>query len=112
MSRKNVNFEYYRKSVYYDHDLPDCPYGSCGYSINDNGEYILTSYITNVCGYNPKENKIWCIGTFSATTRKHIGAFAKLINSRFGTHFTYYDFKRAAIEYENDTTEDIPIYIN
>lgn len=37
--------------------------------------------------------KIECSGTYSQTTRKHIGCFAKEINDLFNIDLTYYDFK-------------------
>ena len=93
MKRKNVVIGYSVQSVFYDNVLPTCPNGSCGYSISEDGTYILISYVTNVCGYNPNTGEIYCNGTYSATTRKHIGLFAKFLNSLFGTNLSYYTFK-------------------
>lgn len=52
----------------------------------------LISYNTNVCGlyYNDDGDFVECSGTYSATTRKHIGWFAK---EYCPARFSYYTFK-------------------
>ena len=75
MYTKKIVDGYYYKTVTYDKRLAFCPYGSCGVVFNDNGVHLI-SYTTLVCSI---DNDGWlsCTGTYSATTRKHIGAFLK-----------------------------------
>lgn len=86
MYRKQIVDGYFVKTVTYDERLEFCPNGSCGKDYTDNGDVILMSYTTPVAGVD-HTGYAWCTGTYSATTRKHIGAFAK----EFG--LTYHDFK-------------------
>ena len=95
MKRKNIVLGYSVVSMAYDNVLPTCPNGSCGYSVGEDGTYMLTSYATNVCSYNPETGELYCTGTYSQTTRKHIGLFAKFLNSLFNTDLSYYTFKSA-----------------
>lgn len=54
---------------------------------------ILQSYNTLVAAFDFKANKPYCNGLYSMTTRKHIGAFAKELNSHATVNLTYYSFK-------------------
>ena len=79
------------KEVYVDKLMPDHESSSCG--INErNGNHVLISYTTTVCGMD-MEGWCWCNGTYSATTRKHIGWFAKYL-SNHGAAVSYQTFKR------------------
>lgn len=92
MYTKKVLDGYYYKTVSYDKKLAYCPYGSCGVVFNDNGVHLV-SYTTLVCSID-KMGFLTCTGTYSATTRKHIGAFLK----EYAPKFCYHDAKKA---YEN-----------
>lgn len=76
MYTKTVIDGYYKKTVTYDARLEYCPYGSAGVVFPDGGGVVLVSYTTPVCGIDAN-GMAWCRGTYSATTRKHIGAFCK-----------------------------------
>jgi len=97
--RKNIVVGEYRFKVseYYDKAMPNHESAQCGLMFNSN-IIMLKSYSTIVATYNTTDNSICCAGTYSATTRKHIGYFAHYINERYGTKFTYQDFKTAAGE--------------
>lgn len=75
----------------YGRSLEHMPHAQAGIThVDRDGESydLLISYTTPVAWVN---NDGWygCNGTYSVTTRKHIGAFAK----EYG--LTYYDFKTA-----------------
>lgn len=72
------------------------PSAQCYVMYPEEDVYGLVSYNTFVAMYNHGE--ITCSGTYSATTRKHIGWFAKFLNEQYGTDYTYYSFKKAAGE--------------
>ena len=92
MYTKKIIDGYFEKTVCYDKNLAYCPYGSAGVIID--GENIhLISYTTRVCTIDA-EGFLSCTGTYSATTRKHIGAFLK----EYAKNLCYYDAKNA---YEN-----------
>ena len=64
---------------------------------------ILQSYSTLVCAIDFNSNTIYCNGTYSQTTRKHIGSFARQFSGHTGFNsLSYYDFKEAV-----DVTEGI-----
>ena len=86
MYKKQIVDGYFIKTVTYDERLEFCPYGSCGKVYTADGDVVLVSYTTSVAGVD-HNGFAWCNGTYSATTRKHIGAFAK----EYG--LTYQDFK-------------------
>lgn len=83
MYTKIVNDGYYRKPVTYDERLKYCPYGSAGVMFGADGSISLYSYTTRIITI---DNDGWmdCTGTYSATTRKHIGAFLKEYGNGFG----------------------------
>lgn len=69
--------------------LKYCPYGQAYSVIDENGAISLVSYSTTVIVIDPM-GWLTCSGTYSQTTRKHIGAFMKEY-----TTFTYYTAKDA-----------------
>ena len=69
-------YDYGYKCVYYDKALRDMPYASAGVSFRKNGDIVLISYTTDVCIID-KDGWLTCTGTYSQTTRKHIGAFMR-----------------------------------
>ena len=69
--------------------LKYCPYGQCHAIIDENGAIALVSYRTTVIVIDPM-GWLTCFGTYSATTRKHIGAFMKEY-----TNFSYHTAKDA-----------------
>lgn len=93
MYTKKIIYGYYKKTVTYDDRLKYCPYGSCGVVFNEYGTHLI-SYTTLVCSID-KAGFLTCTGTYSATTRKHIGAFLK----EYAPKLCYYDAKKA---YENN----------
>ena len=76
------------------------PYAQAGIIIHDDGRKDLISYSTLVCTVD-KDGWLTCTGTYSQTTRKHIGSFMHEV----APNFSYYTAKRC---YEND--EAINIY--
>lgn len=90
-SKKIVN-GYYTTTAHYSKRLEYCPNGSAG--VNEyNGNIHLISYTTRVISIDT-DGWLECTGTYSATTRKHIGAFLK----EYAPNLNYHDAKRAAIE--------------
>jgi hypothetical protein len=105
MYKKVVNFGYFRRTVSYDKNLKYCPYGSCGVNVYSDGRIDLISYTTRVITITP-DRYIYCTGTYSNTTAKHINAFLK----EYAPSFTYYDMKKSArekIAFNLDTREVI-----
>lgn len=91
-SKKVVN-GYYTTTAHYTRNLKYCPYGSCGVNDYNDGCLHLVSYTTRVISIDA-DGWLDCSGTYSATTRKHIGAFLK----EYAPNLNYHDAKRAAIE--------------
>ena len=80
--------------------LKAMPYAQAHIEIYDDTAYLF-SYYTLVATVREKDGEKWikCYGLYSATTRKHISAFAK----EYG--LTYQDFKLSAGEpYEVNTS--------
>ena len=74
------------------------PYAQAHVVINDDGDISLYSYVTLVCELS-NDGWLTCSGTYSQTTRKHIGAFMReYVEYPNGSHGSYYDAKRC---YEN-----------
>ena len=67
---------YVTRNVYRDRPLKYCRYGSCGVLETEN-DIFLQSYTTIVLRLNKKSGWLYCTGTYSATTRKHIGLWLK-----------------------------------
>lgn len=55
--------------------LIDHPYAQATVICDDNGNKRLISYTTEVAGI--KDNKAYCNGLYSNTTRRHISEFAR-----------------------------------
>ena len=68
------------------------PYAQAKVTYYDCGAVELTSYVTCVC-YISEDGWLDCTGTYSQTTRKHIGAWCKEINRRLGCNIDYYTCK-------------------
>lgn len=81
----------YASRLVCDRRLAYCPNGSAGVNFTRDGSVILRSYETNVCQIDAA-GWLTCTGTYSATTRKHIGAFLR----EYGRRATYQDAKKAA----------------
>lgn len=64
------------------------PSAQAGVIIDDNGIHLI-SYTTLVCTIN-KNGYLSCTGTYSQTTRRHIGSFLK----EYAPNLCYYDAKR------------------
>lgn len=84
--------------VFVDKRLSLMPYAQAGI-IKDEKGITLVSYSTKVCTID-NDGWLTCTGTYSATTRKHIGAFMK----ECGNGFNYYDAKYC---YENNSALNI-----
>ena len=56
--------------------LSRMPYAQAHVEIDDNGNIYLFSYVTLVCTITA-DKWLTCTGLYSATTRKHIGAFMR-----------------------------------
>ena len=71
--------------------LARMPYAQAHVEIDDNGNIHLFSYLTLVIELTA-DGWLTCTGTYSATTRKHIGAFmreyVKWPNGEYGDYFT------------------------
>ena len=72
---------------YVNKRLDKMPSAQAGIIFNAGGTHLI-SYTTLVCTITP-EGWLSCTGTYSATTRKHIGAFMR----EFAPHMSYYDAK-------------------
>ena len=82
---------YRQKTVHVDKRLKYCPHGSCGVVISQDGSVHLISYETRVNSIDAS-GKLDCSGTYSATTRKHLGAFLK----EYAPNLNYYSAKSIA----------------
>ena len=81
------------KKVWVDSRLDRMPYASAGIVRRADGVHLI-SYQTLVVSIDP-EGWMSCTGTYSQTTRKHIGAFLREV----APSMSYQDAKRC---YEND----------
>lgn len=68
--------------------LKSMPYANAHIEIIDGKQYLF-SYVTLVATYREDDEGVWisCSGLYSATTRKHISAFAR------ENGLTYADYK-------------------
>ena len=82
----------YDRAVNVAKKLDRMPYAQAGIIYYDNGDPALISYETKVCEI--VEGWLHCYGTFSATTRKHIGAFLREV----APSVTYHDAKRCYMD--------------
>ena len=78
----------YERIVNVDKRLSAMPYAQAGVIFGKNGEVSLISYSTLVCTIDA-DGWLTCTGTYSQTTRKHIGAFMR----EYGHGLNYYDAK-------------------
>lgn len=92
MYTKKVVNGYYYTTAHYTRNLKYCPYGSCGVNAYGDGCIHLVSYTTRVISIDA-DGWLDCSGTYSATTRKHIGAFLK----EYAPNISYQDAKAAFI---------------
>lgn len=73
--------------------LSAMPYAQAHVEIDDEGNTYLYSYVTLVCELTA-DGWLTCTGTYSATTRKHIGAFMReYITYPNGENGSYYTAK-------------------
>lgn len=73
--------------------LSRMPYAQAHVEIDDNGNTYLFSYVTLVCELT-KDGWLTCTGTYSQTTRKHIGAFMReYVSYPNGERGSYYEAK-------------------
>ena len=54
---------------------------------------VLQSYNTLVAAYDFENNIVYCNGTYSRTTIRHIGNFARELNAHALVNLDYYSFK-------------------
>lgn len=94
ITRQGDDYVYdWHESGYYDViDMPEHQYASC-FIIHDCGLIVLMSYSTNVACFDTETGNIWCPDTYSRTTAKHLGWFAKYLNKKYNLNISYYDFK-------------------
>lgn len=57
--------------------LTDHASANCRVRVYDNGDLVLQSYATDVIYYQQATGRVFCTGTYSQTTRKHIGWFLR-----------------------------------
>jgi len=75
--------------------LSAMPYAQAHVEIDDNGNTYLFSYVTMVVKITA-DGWMSCTGTYSQTTRKHIGAFMReYVEWPNGERANYYDAKNA-----------------
>lgn len=91
---------YFRKNKvqFVDKRLSLMPSAQAGVIFDNHGTHLI-SYTTLVCTIDP-EGWLSCTGTYSQTTRRHIGQFLK----EYAPSMTYYDAKRC---YENSCMVNI-----
>ena len=89
-------------------------YANCRVSVYREGGRVtgvsLWSYSTDVCGFYLDETEdewhIYCTGTYSQTTRKQIGCFARELCYAYAPcEMSYYDFKSI---YESNIDSTLP----
>lgn len=79
--------------------LARMPYAQAHVEIDDDENVYLFSYVTLVCKLTC-DGWLSCTGTYSQTTRKHIGAFMReYVTYPCGDSGSYYEAKRC---YENN----------
>ena len=89
MYNKTIVDGYFYRTMHYHKRLAFCPFGSAGVNTYD-GNIHLISYSTRVISID-NEGWLECTGTYSATTRKHIGAFLR----EYAPSLCYQDAKAA-----------------
>lgn len=85
-------------------NLKNMPYAQAKVKEDEN-YIILISYATNVIIFDKKMSEITCTGTYSQSTRKHIGAFLK----EYFPSLSYQDMKQlhAKSEIYNTLTKEV-----
>jgi hypothetical protein len=84
--------------------LQSMPYASAHVNRYSDGSVDLISYVTRVISID-KNGWLECTGTYSATTRKHIGAFMRNeVSAMSGRNLNYYTAKRC---YEDNVKMNI-----
>lgn len=86
---------------YKTRNLSDHASAQCCVKLFDNGDIVLRSYATDVLYCRNENNTMICTGTYSATTRKHIGWFLR----EYAPSVSYADVRDA---YDHD--EAIVLY--
>lgn len=76
-------------------NLRDHASAQCCVRHYENGDLCLQSYNTDVIYYNALFKRLYCTGTYSQTTRRHISWFLR----EYFPSFSYHDLKAA---YEQD----------
>jgi hypothetical protein len=96
MYRKKIKSGYHFENVVYDSALKYEPSASAGVVNHEGKDFSLVSYTTSVINahYDEAEDCYYleCTGTYSATTRRHIGAFLR----EYFPAISYYTMKDAA----------------
>lgn len=86
------------KQTLYSTNLSSMPYAQAHVNYNDDGSVDMYSYTTRVVSVD-REGWLECTGLYSATTRKHIGAFMRNeVRKMCGYNLDYHTAKSA---YEN-----------
>lgn len=83
----------YDYSMRVDRRLKYCPYGQAGVIIKNDGTIELYSYTTLVISITP-DGWLTCTGTYSQTTRKHIGCFLR----EYAPNISYFDAKNCYVD--------------
>ncbi len=76
-------------------NLKNMPYAQAQVKVTDDA-IVLISYETNVVFIDKKTGYVTCSGTYSPTTRKHIGAFCK----EYLPKLSYQDIKQLYLKNE------------
>lgn len=99
MYTKKIVDGFYYRTMHYEKRLAYCPNGSCGTFERDDGTKFLVSYSTTVLSLD-KNGWLECTGTYSNTTRKHIGAWLK----EYAPAANYYNAKKC---YEDELAYNV-----
>lgn len=97
--------------TYTTNKLKAHPYAQCAVRVFENGDMLFDSYRTVIIVYCHAERKLYCTGTYSATTRKQIGWFMR----EYFPAFSYHTIKHIAEHNESlnvDTGECAPLIVD
>ena len=86
---EQIGYFCYDYGMTVDKRLKYCPYGQAGVIIHEDGQIDLYSYTTLVITIS-HDKWLRCTGTYSATTRKHIGCFLR----EYAPYISYQTVKR------------------
>ena len=92
IAHEQIGYFYKESRQYVDKRLAYQPCAQAGVVIDNKGIHLI-SYTTLVCTIDPN-GWLSCTGTYSATTRRHIGNFLK----EYAPNMNYYNAKAC---YEN-----------